>query len=106
MTRSRAERPNDKKYNPWNYAKQIAFAKGTGCRRESIHGGQYQVKPCSLWKVPNGNIYVSLVEKGGKFRNAPVLRSYKAEIERIVPNIPVRTMYSSIAMEEFRFKEL
>jgi hypothetical protein len=73
VTRSRAERPNDKKYNPKNYAKQIAFAKACGCRYDSILEGQYQVKPCSLRKNPKGNIFVSLVEKGGKFRNAPVL---------------------------------
>lgn len=106
VTRSRAERPNDKKYNPKNYAKQITFAKATGCRRESIVGGQYQVKPCSIWKDKKGNIFVSLIEKGGKFRNAPVLEKYKADIDKIIPNIAIRTPHQSLAIEEFNFKEL
>lgn len=105
VTRSRVERQNDKKYNPRNYANQITFAKATGCRRESILGGQYQVKPCSIWKDPKGNIYVSVIEKGGKFRNAPVLEKYKGEISKLVPNMDVRTPDRSIAMDEFRFKE-
>jgi len=59
-----------------------------------------------VWRDQKGNIFVSLVEKGGKFRNAPVLGTYREEIERIVPNMAIRTQHSSIAMEEFRFKEL
>jgi len=106
VTRSRVERPNDKSYNPKNYANQITFAKATGCRRESILGGQYQVKPCSVWIDPKGNIFVSLIEKGGKFRNAPVLERYKADIKHIVPNMAIRTPHSSLAIEEHIFKEL
>lgn len=106
VARSRAERQHDKKYNPRNYAKQIVFAKAFGCRRESIMGGQYQVKPCSVWKDLKGNIFVSVVEKGGKFRNAPALSKYKEEIEKMVPHITVRGPYNSLAMEAFRFKEL
>ncbi len=106
VARSRAERQHDKKYNPKNYAKQITFAKATGCRRESVLGGQYQVKPCSVWRDFKGNIFVSLVEKGGKFRNASVLSKYKEEIEKIIPNITVRMPYNSLAMEAFHFKEL
>lgn len=106
VVRSRVERQHDKKYNPKNYSKQITFAKATGCRRESILGGQYQVKPCSLWRDTKGDIFVSLIEKGGKFRNAPVLEKYKAQIERLVPRISVRVQYQSLAMETYRFKEL
>ena len=106
VTRSRGEKPNDKKYNPKNYTNQITFAKATGCRRESILGGQYQVKACSLWQDSKGNVFVSLIEKGGKFRNAPVLERYKADIKQIVPNVPIRTPHSSIALEEHIFKEL
>jgi hypothetical protein len=106
VTRSRAERPNDKKYNPKNYANQITFAKATGCRRESILGGQYQVKASSLWQDPRGNIFVSLIEKGGKFRNTPVLERYKADIKQIFPNMAIRTPHSSLALEEHIFIEL
>jgi hypothetical protein len=106
VARSRAVRPHDKKFNPRNYTNQITFAKAFGCRRESILGGQYQVKLCSLWRDPKGNIFVSLIEKGGKFRNAPVLQAYKKDIEKMVPHMTVRTQYNSLAMEAFHFKEL
>jgi hypothetical protein len=106
VTRSRLERQNDKKYNPRNYTKQIIFAKASGCRRESVLGGKYQVAACSFWRDSRGNVFVSLIEKGGKFRNAPILEKYKMEIEKMVPKIPTRTQYQSLAMEAFRFKEL
>jgi len=106
ITRSRVDRPNDKKYNPKNYTAQIIFAKATGSRRESVLGGQYQVKPCSVWQDAKGNIFVGLVEKGGKFRNAPVLGGYRAQITEIIPYIPVRVPCGTIREEEAKFKEL
>ena len=56
ITRSRGERASDQKYNPVNYADQIEFAKAFGVRRESIVGGQFQVKECSLFKN-NGKVF-------------------------------------------------
>lgn len=106
VTRSRGIKAHDKQYNPANYKDQIAFAKGTGCRRSSVHGGKYSVKPCSLWKDSEGNLYVSLIEKGGRFRNTKVLDAYKGTIEGLVTAIPVREPLANLKAEGNRFREL
>lgn len=89
VTRSRIEREHDLKYNPKNYEKQIEFAKAFGCRRQSIFGGNYQVKDVSLFKR-DGQVYVSLIEKGGRYREAPCLVARQKEIERLFPDIQER----------------
>lgn len=106
VTRSRTEKAHDKRYNPENYRGQIDFAKATGCRRSSIKGGNFQVKPCSLWKDSEGNLYASLIEKGGRFRNAKVLEAYKGTLERLVRDIPIRKPLTNIKAEANRFREM
>lgn len=80
VSRSRGVKSHDTKYNPANYSKQIEFASAFGCRRESILGGDYQVKEISLFKN-QGKVYVSLIEKGGRYREAPCLEKYQAQVE-------------------------
>jgi len=46
-----------------------------------------------------------VVEKGGKFRNAQVLGSYKSKVEKMVPNIPVRVGSGHANSDAGRFKE-
>jgi len=87
--RSRVSRSHDTKYNAKNYERQIAFARAFGCRRESIVGGQYQVKDVSLFRH-NNKIYASLIEKGGRYREAPCLASMQSQIEKMFPNIQER----------------
>jgi site-specific recombinase XerC len=87
--RSRVDREHDKRYNPENYRDQILFAKAFGCRRESIVGGQYQVKELSLFKHED-KLYCSLIEKGGRYREAPCLAKYQSDIEKLYPNIQER----------------
>ncbi len=106
VTRSRGEKAHDRQYNPDNYRGQIDFASATGCRRSSIHGGDYPVKPCSLWKDGTGNIYASLIEKGGRFRNTKVLDAYKPQIEGLVSGISVREPLANIKLEANRFRNL
>jgi len=90
-TRSREDRAHDGKYNPKNYERQITFSKAFGLRRESIYGGQYQVKDVSLFRNQNdGKLYVSVIEKGGRYREAPCLASMQPQIEKIYPHIPER----------------
>lgn len=89
--RSRLDRAHDHKYNPKNYERQITFAKAFGCRRESIVGGTYQVKDVSLFKH-EGKVYVSLIEKGGRYREAPCLSSMQPTIEKMFPNISERPL--------------
>ena len=106
VTRSRIRREHDRKYNPDNYREQILVAKATGCRRQSIHGGNFQVKPCSFWQDNNGRIYVSLIEKGGRFRNAPILKKYTNAINDLIRSIPVRSAEKNLGDEEQRFRAL
>lgn len=76
VTRSRCDVKQDLKYNPKNYADQIEVAQAFGLRRESICGGNYQIKDTSFFKHEE-KIYCSVVEKGGKYREAPCLQKYQ-----------------------------
>lgn len=49
ILRSRVPKENDFKYNPENYRGQIDIEKVFGLRRESILGGDYEVKECSFF---------------------------------------------------------
>ncbi len=106
VTRSRTQKAHDRKYSPDNYKNQIAFAKACGCRRESILGGNYQVKPSSVWQNQNGKLFVSLIEKGGRFRNAPILLTYEKAIREMVPNIETRETISDYKMDAERFRKI
>ena len=79
VSRSREERDHDKKYNPNNYKDQILLAKAFGVRRETIYGGQYQSKDISLYKN-NDNIFIRVIEKGGRYRETQCLKSYQGDI--------------------------
>lgn len=98
VERSRGIKAHDSKYNPYNYKNQISFAKAFGCRRESIRGGSYQVKEISLFKNAEGKIFCSLIEKGGRYREAPCLQAYQNEINSLFPNVEYR---ESITKVEF-----
>ena len=92
ISRSREQKEHDAKYNPTNYKDQIEFAKAFGVRRESIYGGQFQVKENSLFKK-DGKVYVSVIEKGGRYREAPCLAEYQKSIESKY-NITERETYT------------
>lgn len=79
ITRSRVSREHDKKYNPKNYMEQIEFSRAFGLRRESIYGGNYAVKESSLF-TKDDNVFVRVIEKGGRYRESPCLRSYQNNI--------------------------
>lgn len=80
ITRSRTAKAHDQSYNANNYKDQIEMSKAFGVRRESILGGEFQIKETSLFKKDN-EIYISVVEKGGKYREAPCLKSYHEIID-------------------------
>jgi hypothetical protein len=96
--RSRSERNHDHKYNAKNYDRQITFTQAFGCRRESILAGHYQVKEVSLFKQ-EGKVYVSLIEKGGRYREAPCLSSMQPTIEKMFPKIEYR---DSLTKQQFQ----
>lgn len=62
----------DKHVNLKNYKEQICFSYSFGLRRSSIFGGNYAVKDISLIEK-NGRIHCCVIEKGGKYREAPCL---------------------------------
>lgn len=79
ITRSRVERDHDKSYNANNYKDQLEFSKAFGLRRESICKGQYAVKDISLF-IRDNKVYCSVIEKGGRHREAQCLKGYQEAI--------------------------
>lgn len=79
VTRSRVPRGMDTKYNSNNYKDAIKFSQSFGLRRESIKGGDYQVKESSLFQK-DGRVYCSVIEKGGRYREAPCLEKNQEDI--------------------------
>lgn len=113
IQRSRVEREHDGQYNPQNYERQITFARAFGARRESILGGAYQVRSVSIFRW-EGQLRVSLIEKGGRYREAPCLRSMQAKIEQMFPDIQERepmtksefkSLYESAHDQPFLFSD-
>ncbi|WP_158095166.1 site-specific integrase [Gottfriedia luciferensis] len=98
ITRSREERSYDSRYNPKNYENQILIARAFGVRRESIVGGQYQIKDLSLFKH-EGRVYCSVIEKGGRYREAPCLPSMQEKVLQAYPNIQNREKFNK---EQFK----
>lgn len=98
ITRSRNEAKMDSHYNPDNYAKHMLMTESFGCRRESICGGSYQLKEgVSLYQTKEGDVYCRMIEKGGRFREAPCLEANKEQILATF-NVPFGT---SMDKEQF-----
>lgn len=105
VTRSRLEHEHDHKYNANNYSNQITIAKAFGLRRESINGGEYQLKDVSLYKTSHGDLRACVIEKGGRYREAPCLKAYKQQINHLYPNIrtvDVKSNEVAYTKEEFK----
>jgi len=84
ITRNRSELEYHKSCNRDNYLDQITVAKAFGLRRESICGGQYQIRPSSICKSGDGRIYAEVVEKGGRYRAAPCRQEYADDVMQIL----------------------
>ena len=81
VSRSREPKSHDKKYNPQNYREQIAFARATGCRRESV----LRIKPEDFILDKSGlPQMVYLKEKGGKERHATILEEYRETLKELI----------------------
>lgn len=80
IKRSREPVHHDKEYNPKNYENQILVARSFGLRRESIFGGDYQIKDVSLFSR-DGKLYCSVIEKGGRYREAVCIEAYEESIK-------------------------
>lgn len=107
VTRSRVEHQHDHKYNANNYSNQITVAQAFGLRRESIYGGEYQLKDISLYKTIQGDLRACVIEKGGRYREAPCLKKYEAKINELYPNIrTIDIKPNEVAFNKQEFKNL
>ena len=80
ITRSRVPRAHDTR-DFTLYADQIAMAKATGIRRQSM----LVIKPNDCVRDSQGTVVgVSVIEQGGRHRIAPVLVACRADVTRIV----------------------
>ena len=79
VTRSRTPKEMDSHYNPKNYEAPIDIANAFGLRRECIIGGDYAIKESSMF-TRDDRVYCSTIGKGGRYREAPCLESYKSTI--------------------------
>jgi hypothetical protein len=85
ITRSRGESTTDSRYNEKNYKFQIAFAKGSGARRESI----LKVKPKDFKIIEGYPVSVYLKEKGGRERQATILKEYRETLKEMLEDKPI-----------------
>ena len=80
ITRSRVPRVHDSR-DFTAYADQIAMAKATGIRRQSM----LVIRPVDCVRDSNGVVIgIQVVEKGGRHRIAPVLTACRVDVTRIV----------------------
>lgn len=80
ITRSRVPRAHDSR-DFTAYADQIMVAKATGIRRQSM----LRIRPMDCVRDGQGTVVgVSVIEKGGRHRVAPVLASCREDVTRIV----------------------
>lgn len=82
---------------------QILIAESFGLRRSSIYGGDYAIKPESFY-VHNNNIYVDVIEKGGRFRSTVCLDSKMEEVKEYLSKYGYlrEQEYISSSKEEFK----
>lgn len=102
VTRSRGDKLHDKQYNANNYKDQILIAQSFGLRRESIVGGSYQIKAVSLFSS-YGEVYCSVIEKGGRYREAPCLAEYKEQVLETfsVQERPLQNLENEVKKQQF-----
>ena len=88
ITRSRSheQRLQDEVYQNLleKHSEQVLIAKASGCRRSSIQGGEYEIKPVSFFYDQDKCLRISLIEKGGRYREAKILDVYKDQVVEIV----------------------
>lgn len=91
-TRSQVAREHDTRYNPNNYTKEITIAQSFGLRRESLDRGHYRLKEnFSVYQTEKGELRVCVIEKGGKYREAPCLKDREQDIRNILGNENIPT---------------
>ncbi len=84
ISRSRLETKTDERPR-MSYSNQICVAQGTGIRRQSM----LKITPRDFKRDENGKcVAIGVVEKGGRYREAPILADYRDRITEIVNSCP------------------
>ena len=79
IVRSRCDAVRDKDFSEERNKDLIDFALGTGLRRS----GMSKVRVRDIFEE-NGRLFVAVREKGGRYREAPVLKEYAERVREIV----------------------
>lgn len=79
----RGRRGQKGRYNAEIWKDHVDIAKATGLRRASMSAGQYPIKASSFFFY-EGRLYVRLLEKGGRYREAVVLHSMESRVLEVV----------------------
>ena len=79
IVRSRGDAVRDKDFSEEKNKEMVDFAKSTGLRRS----GMEKVRPQDIFEK-DGKLFVAIKEKGGRYRELPVLKKYEERIREIV----------------------
>lgn len=90
-TRSQVAREHDTRYNLDNYKTEVTIAQAFGLRRESLDNGEFKLKESfSIYQNENGELRACVIEKGGKYREAPCLKDREQDVRDVLnDNIPM-----------------
>lgn len=93
ITRSRGEKVRDTHFSEERNKDLVTIAKATGARREDIA----KMSAKDFFQDQRGNLWVRIEQsKGGRDRVAPVLPSYRPEVERILSERQNSTLFDKI----------
>ena len=79
IVRSRGDAVRDKNFSEERNKEMVDFAKATGLRRS----GMSKVRARDVFE-DNGKLFVAISEKGGRYREAPVLERYVERVREII----------------------
>lgn len=109
ISRSRGPKEHDSAKRDAANKEQMDITRAFGTRRESICSSNYSLRPSNFFKNDQ-KLYVSVIEKGGRYSEHVCLPSKAAEIEKFLENrgiIPLeRTCLISSDLSNLKSKEL
>ena len=80
IVRSRGDAVRDKDFSEERNKDMVDFAKATGLRRS----GMSKVRVRDVFESDDGKLFVAIREKGGRYREAPVLEKYTERVREII----------------------
>ena len=80
IVRSRGDAVRDKDFSEERNKDMVDFAKATGLRRS----GMSKVRVRDVFERDDGKLFVAIKEKGGRYRESPVLEKYTGRVQEII----------------------